>query len=45
MRFRVIRTLQKFAVVHAEPYKLFMLDRHLTNRPAYNQKPSAALAE
>jgi putative transposase len=44
-RFRDIKTLQKFAVVHATFYNLFNLDRHLNPRETFRQRRSAALAE
>ena len=44
-RFRDIRTLQKFASVHASIHNHFNLDRHLTPREIFKQKRSAALAE
>ena len=44
-RFRDIKTLQKFASVHASLHNHFNLDRHLTNRDDFKKKRSAALAE
>ena len=44
-RFRDIKTLQKFAAVHATFYNLFNLDRHLNSREIFKQNRSAALAE
>jgi putative transposase len=44
-RFRDIRTLQKFAAVHASILNHFNLDRHLTRRSAFKQNRAAALAE
>lgn len=44
-RFRDIKTLQKFASVHASIHNHFSLDRHLTCRDIYKQNRSAALAE
>lgn len=44
-RFRDIRTLQKFAAVHASFYNLFNLSRHLYRRNIFKQDRSAALAE
>ena len=44
-RFRDIKTLQKFAAVHASIHNHFNLDRHLNSRSVYKQNRSAALAE
>ncbi len=44
-RFRDIKTLQKFAAVHASVHNLFSQDRHLNRRDAFRQNRSAALAE
>ena len=44
-RFRDIKTLQKFAAVHASVCNHFNLGRHLTNRNEYKLNRSAALAE
>ena len=44
-RFRDIRTLQKFASVHAAIHNHFNLDRHLTPRDTFKQNRAAALAE
>jgi putative transposase len=44
-RFRDIKTLQKFAAVHASTFNHFNLDRHLNSRSVYKQNRSAALAE
>ena len=44
-RFRDIKTLQKFASVHASIFNHFNLDRHLTPRETFRQNRSAALAE
>ena len=44
-RFRDIKTLQKFAAVHASIHNHFNLDRHLTCRDDFKQNRSAALAE
>lgn len=43
--FRDIRTLQKFASVHASVHNLFNLERHLNRRHIFKQNRSAALAE
>jgi putative transposase len=44
-RFRDLKTLQKFASVHASVHNLFNLDRHLNSRTVFKQNRSAALAE
>ena len=44
-KFRDVKTLQKFASVHASIHNHFNLDRHLTNRETFKQNRSAALAE
>ena len=44
-RFRDIKTLQKFASVHASIHNHFNLDRHLTYRDDFKKNRSAALAE
>ena len=44
-RFRRMRSLQKFASVHANVYNHFSSDRHLTDRQTYKTTRSAALAE
>ncbi len=43
--FRDIKTLQKFAAVHASIHNHFNLDRHLNCRDIFKQNRSAALAE
>jgi putative transposase len=45
LRFRQMKTLQKFASVHANVHNHFNLDRHLTDRQTYKTASSAALAE
>jgi putative transposase len=45
LRFRRMKTLQKFASVHAIIHNHFSLERHLINRETYKQRRSAALAE
>jgi putative transposase len=45
LRFRQMKTLQKFASVHANVHNLFALERHLTDRQTFKQRRSAALAE
>jgi putative transposase len=44
-RFRDIKTLQKFAAVHASFHNHFNQDRHLDRRDIFKQNRSAALAE
>ena len=44
-RFRDIRTLQKFAFIHASIHNRFNLDRHLTPRDMFKQNHLAALVE
>lgn len=45
LRFRRMRTLQKFASVHASVHNHFLTERHLLNRDHYKQSRAAALAE
>ncbi len=44
-KFRDIKTLQKFASVHASIHNHFNLERHLNRRDIFKQNRSAALAE
>jgi len=44
-KFRDIKTLQKFASVHASLFNHFNTDRHLNRRETFKQSRSAALAE
>ena len=44
-RFRRMKTLQKFAAVHANVHNHFNLERHLVDRQTYKQRRSAALVE
>jgi putative transposase len=44
-KFRDIKTLQKFASVHASIHTHFDLDRHLNRRDIFKQSRSAALLE
>ena len=44
-RFRDIRTLQKFAAVHASLFNHFIMDRHLNHRDTFKKNRSIALAE
>ena len=45
MRFTRMKTLQKFASVHANDYNHFNQERHLVDRQTYKERHSAALAE
>ena len=44
-RFGDLKTLQKFAAVHASIHNHFNLERHLTPRETFKQNRSTALAE
>ena len=44
-RFRDIKTLQKFAAVHASIHHHFNQDRHLNRRDTCKRNRAAALAE
>jgi len=45
LRFRRMRSLQKFAAVHASVYNHFNQERSLSTRPNFKLKRAAALAE
>jgi putative transposase len=45
LRFRQMKTLQKFASVHAAIHNHFSLERHVIDRQTYKERRSAALAE
>jgi putative transposase len=45
LRFRQMKTLQKFASVHADVHNHFSLGRHLIDRQTYRERRSAAMAE
>jgi putative transposase len=45
LRFRQMKSLQKFSSVHAAFQNHFNQERHLINREPYKTQPSAALAE
>ena len=45
LRFRRMKTLQKFASVHANVHNRFNLERHLVDRQTCKERRSAALAE
>jgi putative transposase len=45
LRFRAMKSLQKFASVHANIADHFNLERHLIDRTTFKERRSAALAE
>lgn len=45
LRFRQMKTLQKFASVHANVHNHFNLQRHLVDRQTFKERRSAAMAE
>ncbi len=45
LRFRRMKTIQKFASVHAQVHNHFSQERHLISRELYQERRSAALAE
>lgn len=45
LRFRRMKTLQKFTSVHANVHNHFNQERHLVSRQEYKRRRSAALAE
>ena len=45
LRFRRMKTLQKFASIHASVYDHFNSERHLIDRQTYKLRRSVALAE
>jgi putative transposase len=45
LRFRRMKTLQKFVAVHASFHNHFNQERHLVSRDIYKERRSAALAE
>ena len=45
LRFRRMKTLQKFSSVHAAFHNHFNQERHLVSREHYKAQRSAALAE
>ena len=45
IRFRRMKTLQKFAAVHGTVHNHFTQERHLVSREIYKERRSAALAE
>ncbi len=44
-RFRRMKTLQKFASVHANVHNHFGLERHLVDQKTYKERHSAPMAE
>lgn len=45
LRFRRMKTLQKFASVHGSVHNHFNQERHLVDRSTFKERRSAALAE
>ena len=45
LRFRHMRSLQKFAAVHSSVHNHFNQERHLYSRENFRQNRAAALAE
>lgn len=45
LRFRQMKSLQKFASVHASMHNHFNSERHLIDRQTFRERHSAALAE
>ena len=45
VKFRTVKTLQKFAAVHASIHNHFNHQRHLNCRDIFKQARAAALAE
>ena len=45
LQFRQMKSLQKFASVHANVHNHFASERHLVDRETYKARCSAALAE
>ena len=45
LRFIQMKSLQKFASVHAALHKHFSLERHIVDRQTHKQRRSTALAE
>ena len=45
LKFRDVKTLQKFASIHASIHNHFNLERHLNHRDKFKQDRAAALAE
>ena len=45
LKFRDVKTLQKFASIHASIHNHFNLERHLNRRDKFKQDRAAALAD
>jgi putative transposase len=45
LRFRRMRSLQKFAALHGSIHNHFNQERHLSSRPTFKDRRTAALAE
>ncbi len=45
LRFRQMRSLQKFAAIHASVHNHFNLERHLYSREKFKINRDAAMAE
>jgi len=45
LKFRQMKSLQKFASVHASVHNHFNAERHLIDRQTYKYRRSAALTE
>ena len=45
LRFRQVKSLERFASVHANVHNHFNLERHLVDRETYRTRRSASLAE
>lgn len=45
LRFRRMKTLQKFSSVHAQIHNHFNQERHLVSRQEYKRRRSAAVSE
>jgi putative transposase len=45
LKFRRMKTLQKFAAIHGQIYNHFYSERHLVGREVYKRRRSFGLAE
>jgi len=45
LRFRCLRSLQKFAALHGSIHNHFNQERHLSSRSAFKERHAAALTE
>ncbi|GLS21093.1 hypothetical protein GCM10007874_41100 [Labrys miyagiensis] len=45
LKFRRMKTLQKFVAIHGQIHNHFNSERHLVSREIYKQRRSAALTE